>query len=430
MKKLVLLVTMLFVVYYARANQADFLFQPESSVPEFGRPYKAKINKSFSKTLKVKVFPHTLKSDWVHGKPDDPTTVTFSGKAIQLKGSLFNKVTLSLRNQKLFAQTDTGEKFQITRAFLKSESPIKIERKNNLKKSHSYNGFLEVLVKDNKIYVVNHLNIEEYLKGVVPKESVDPWPIDALKAQAVAARSYAYYHLLTSTGKFYDVDDTARYQVYAGESAQTDSTNQAIEETRGEVLINDDSVIVAFFHAYSGGRTDSALNIFGNHVDYCLPKDEIFSRDELKKELSPKSHWIVEWTTEPLTHSKFLSKLKNYRELSATLKNFSPINEFKIAAKDYNRSFNSVKTLVVRQNKNEAEIDFKLVRKAIGWSEFPSYHFRISSNRPERITFSGSGWGHHVGLSQWGAFMMAKNFGKTYTEILNHYYSNVSIEKF
>ena len=85
MKKLVLLVTMLFVVYYARANQADFLFQPESSVPEFGRPYKAKINKSLSKTLKVKVFPHTLKSDWVHGKPDEPTTVTFSGKAIQLK---------------------------------------------------------------------------------------------------------------------------------------------------------------------------------------------------------------------------------------------------------------------------------------------------------------------------------------------------------
>ncbi|MBC74598.1 MAG: hypothetical protein CME64_01140 [Halobacteriovoraceae bacterium] len=429
MKKLVLLVTMLFVVYYARANQPEIMFQPESSVPELGKPYKAKINKSFIKSLRVKVFPHTLKNDWVHGKADDASTVTLLGKNITFNEHSTNKITFTTENGKLFAKSG-GVKKLINKAFIKSDFPVRVQRKINPDKSHSYNGVLEVLLQDNKILVINHINIEEYLKGVVPKESVDTWPLEALKAQAVAARSYAYYHLLTSTGKLYDVDDTARYQVYAGQSAQSETTNQAISDTRGEVLTHDDSVIVAFFHAYSGGRTDSALNIFGNSVDYCLPKDEIFSREDLKRELSPRSQWIVEWTTDPLTHSELLKKLKSNSKLSKKLKLFSPKRKFTLSEVEFNQDFDSVKTLKLSQESKVTSINFIDVRRAIGWSEFPSYHFRLNPIKNGKFTFSGSGWGHHVGLSQWGAFMMAKNYGRTHAEILKHYYSNVSLEKF
>ena len=110
------------------------------------------------------------------------------------------------------------------------------------------------------VTAVNRVGLENYIKGVVPNESPGSWPIEALKAQAVAARSYA---LGTNSGNpVFDHYDTAASQVYGGYSSEQARTNRAVAQTRGEVLRHDGEVITAYFHSTSGGHTENNENIF------------------------------------------------------------------------------------------------------------------------------------------------------------------------
>ena len=90
--------------------------------------------------------------------------------------------------------------------------------------------------------------------------------------------------------------------------------------------------------------------------------------------------------------------------------------------------FKSVRTLKFNQNNLKTSVYFTHMRSALGWNHFPSYHFNMLKKSDE-ISFFGYGWGHHVGMSQWGAFMMANNFEKNYLDILHHYYADVTIDK-
>lgn len=405
------------------------LIQSSSSLPEPGLPMAIEVNKSFEKNIRVKVFPHDLRSDWVHGVPDDPRALTLKG-ALIVEGWQTESLKVRLDKDMLIATLDNGESIAQKRITVVSEDAISLIRKKNLDKSHSYRGNIELIARAGKILAVNTLDIEDYLRGVVPKESVSTWPLEALKAQAVAARTYAYYHLLTSKREHFDVDDTARFQVYAGESAAIQSTNLAIEESRSQVLTHKGKVIVAFFHAYSGGRTDSAKNIFGNIARYCLGNAEIFSREELKNELKPSSRWIVEWTTDWMKRGELMRKLKASSHSKALFKSFSANSSFEIFESKINPQFKSAKEISFKQNTKSASLYFTGIRKVLGWSNFPSYHFRLIENQEGMIAFKGHGWGHHVGLSQWGAFIMAKNYQKTYEEILYHYYHDVSLSIF
>ncbi len=342
----------------------------------------------------------------------------------KLDGEVRRSLKVAIRDGALSVQIDGSKKTTRKRVVLQAIDQVQLIRENNVSYSHSYEGQIELLPLKGKILAVNTLNLERYLRGVVPKEAVSSWPLEALKTQAVAARTYAAYHLLTSKRSLYDVDDTARYQVYAGAGEAKESTDLAIKETRGEVLVHNEKVIVAFFHAYSGGRTDSAENIFGNPADYCLGAKELFTRDELKAELRPSSQWIVEWTTDAMSKSQLLKKVKSRSE---AFSGFDTSRGYDLLEKEMNPLFKSVKTLEFDQNGLRADLDFKEIRKAIGWSSFPSYHYRLEESEDEKIVFRGHGWGHHVGMSQWGAFMMAKKLGMKYNEILHHYYAQTSL---
>lgn len=417
---------------------AQTTFYPSSSVPAPGLPYSVETgpllkNKNAKEILRVKVFPHDLKNDWVHGRPDNPKKVSLKAKkAFLINGFYAHSARVELSTPSALKITlDNGQVFETKRALAGSRRPVQILRQGNEDKSHSYRGKLEVFAQDSKIIIINHIDIESYLRGVVPKESVSSWPLEALKAQAVAARTYAYYHLLTSTGKRYDADDTARYQVYAGESAAAAATNLAVRQTRGQVLTNDNKVVVAFFHAYSGGRTDSALNIFGQEAQHCQGVKEQFTRKELKELLPASARWIVEWTTDWTDKKELMQKLKNS---SPKFADFYAGREFQVDQSAFNPKFNSVKTLLFSQNGLQASLNFVKIRTYLGWSNFPAYHFRLLKKREgkdqsEEVAFKGHGWGHHVGMSQWGAYMMARA-GKSYQDILFHYYSNVELSRF
>ncbi len=424
------------------AQASQELMYSSSSIPDADLPLSVPLikggdlNKNLPKNrqtlpvinlIRVKVFPHTLKNDHLHGTKDIKTEVKLLGEDIALFGKKFNQLDLSLVEGKIKIGT-SGTSYVTSEFQINSHKPIKILRKGNESKSHSYVGNFKFVVYDDGIMIINTLDIEDYLRGVVPKESMASWPLETLKAQTLAARSYAYYHKVTSKRTYFDVDDTARFQVYAGISAATAKTDQAIEETKGEVMTHKGKVITAFFHAYSGGRTDSAKNIFGREVGFCQGKEEIFSRDELKAEMPQRSHWAVEWTTEDMKKEDLIKKLKDSSHTKKQLESFEVNKNYTLSSVEENELFGSVKTLGLEQSGAIAELNFVKLRSALGWSNFPAYHFKIEKNDAELVSFKGNGWGHHVGLSQWGAMMMAKKYNKTYREIVEHYYTDIEIE--
>ncbi len=425
---------------FAFDYSAQFGFQGESSIPDSSLPSSAELpaRKNIElPTLNVLVFPHTLKSDWLHGKPDDSSQLELSSKEnfeISFGEELIQTSNLKLtkNGNSIRAVSNDGRVFNFDTARVKGTSAIKLNRVVSPDKSHSYLGTFTLQFENEGIQAINHVDLETYLRGVVPKESGASWPLESLKAQALAARSYAYYHFLTApSSRDYHVDDTARFQVYAGVSGADSRTDVAVEQTRGEIMTYQGRVIVAYFHAYSGGRTDSALNIFKqNNVPYCAGNAEIFPRSELSDELSSGSRWIVSWTTKAYTSQDLLEEFKSSSRVGSKFTNFNRSSKVDLVEAEMNDLFESVKTLSVEQSAtaSTADLDFADVRSALGWSNFPGYHFRVTDTA-EGFIFKGHGWGHHVGLSQWGAFIMAKNYNKNYLDIVNHYYNDIDVEK-
>jgi stage II sporulation protein D len=390
------------------------------------------------KTMRVLVFPHTLKRDGRHGIPDDPKTVTFlSSEAMTLTGTSgltvsTTKFTLTVQKNEFVIESGNGdlavEPGELT---VSGTAPIQVERIVNPDKTHTYLGSFEIK-KDTAgdIQVINLVDIETYLRGVVPSESIATWPIEALKAQAVAARTYALYHFTTApSSRPYHVDDTARFQVYTGLDHVEASTDRAVSETDSEVMMYNGKLIIAYFHAYSGGRTDSAENIFKqNDAPYCAGNKEVFTRDELRAELPASAHWIVEWTTDLWTPEFLIDKLKSSSRTGGKFSTFTADGGLDFKVLDWNFDFGSIKTIQAVQDTKAVSLDFTDLRGSIGWSEFPAYHFRLQKE-DDGFKFVGNGWGHHVGMSQWGAMMMAKHHGATHSVILNHYYSGIDITK-
>lgn len=422
----------------AFADEMDvFKYNPASHVPPIFKEGALEIpqNITSEQNIRVLIYPHTLKNDWRHGVPDDASRLKFqseteiifksSNKQISSKNIEFRysaKGIVAIINGK--AQT-LGSNISFT-----ASKPIKVLRFGNESKSNTYIGTFELYIEDSKLNLVNTVDIENYLLGVVPSESISSWPIDALKAQALAARSYALYHLLAGNfAKKWDVDDTARYQVYTGINHRTPSTDKAVLETKGEVVTYNDKVIVAFFHSYSGGFTDSAKNIFASDTaPYCGAAEEIFTREHLKENIAKGSHWIIEWK-KPWAKSKIIGDLQKREDTKELFKNFEISGGLQFNVTDLNENYDSVRTVELIQDEKVVPMNYRQLRAALNWSNFNGYHYYFEDETPTDVVIKGYGWGHHVGMSQWGAFMMSRYFGKNYKDIIYHYYQNTEIKK-
>ena len=135
-------------------------------------------------------------------------------------------------------------------------------------KNKWYRGNLMIQNKGGKLTVINNLGIEEYLQGVVPAEMPSGWELEAHKAQAVAARSYAVANLGKRASLGFDLKDTPEDQAYGGASAETSRTNKAVEETKGIVLTYDMKVITAYYSASAGGKSVTASDVWGGNLPY------------------------------------------------------------------------------------------------------------------------------------------------------------------
>ena len=138
-----------------------------------------------------------------------------------------------------------------------------------------YRGKLAIRNVNGKLIVINDVDLEDYLRGVVPSEMPSSWELEALKAQAIAARSYALANLGKQSKYGYDLKDNTEDQAYGGASAETSKTNKAVEETSGLVLTYDMKIISAYYSASAGGYTNT--NAWGANVPYL---HSVFSFDE------------------------------------------------------------------------------------------------------------------------------------------------------
>ncbi|MBI4654758.1 MAG: SpoIID/LytB domain-containing protein [Nitrospirae bacterium] len=277
---------------------------------------------------------------------------------------------------------------------------------------HVYKGSMDVRKDEKGLYVINELPLEEYVEGVITGEVGKNWDIEALKVQAVISRTYASYHKELNKDKDYHLTSTVLHQVYQGENSSPRIT-LAVKETEGEILTYEGKPIEAFYHSTCGERTELPDEVWGKNHPYLKSVECI-------DESSPYSNWKRKFTLEEIERALGIEGIKDIKILSFT--STGRVKTIKIIKED-SKTSGGISTPAT----SEAEVKAVDLRKLLGYKELPSTFFTIDITGQE-ITFTGKGYGHGVGLSQWGALEMAKK-GKTYKEILEYYYYDVVLEK-
>lgn len=263
-----------------------------------------------------------------------------------------------------------------------------------------HKGSLRFLVDQGTLVVVNKLQIENYLVGVLASEMGNAWPVEALKAQAVAARSYAHFRLKTPKSRFYDIESTVEDQAFRGWPDKTDRLESAVNGTRGLVLFDGNSVARCLYHSRCGGKTEKATFVWVNGKK---------TNDESADCPGCRERRVAWQATAPLSLI-----LKKVGLVSTT-------GTKGVAIKEMTRGVSGrVAELNIFANGKHRSISSDQLRGIVGYHKMKSAYFdwRIED---KDIVFDGFGAGHGVGLCQWGAKYFADK-GISFTAILKHYY--------
>jgi stage II sporulation protein D len=270
-----------------------------------------------------------------------------------------------------------------------------------------YRGNIELIRKGNaRLWVVNYIDLEDYVKGILYHEASHYWPQEALKAQAVVCRAYAVYQMRQAAGKDFDVTSDVYSQVYGGKTSERYRTNQAVDQTHGQVLTYKGKVFPAYFHSTCAGHTEDASLVWNIDV---APLRGV-SCDFCKE--SPHFNWHQE-----VSFSRIKQAL-----LKAGYKECGTIESVVAMNRD---ASGRIKELLIKTDTKDIRIAGKDFRIILGPDSIRSVNFKISSVG-QAADFTGIGWGHGVGMCQWGAYFMAKE-GHTYTQILEYYYPGSEI---
>jgi len=270
-----------------------------------------------------------------------------------------------------------------------------------------YRGSVELIPQYKGVLVVNQLPLESYLIGLINAEISSAWPIEAVKAQAVIARTFALQRREMRKGALFHMESTVLDQVYHGLQAEDSRAQRAVMDTAGEVLMYHGEVIQAFYHSNCGGRTEASENVWGKALpylksvrcDYCLHNpatawEQRLSLRVIEERLRQGGHRVIGLNglrTGPLT------------------------------------SGGRLKYILAMSSSGQARITGDQFRKALGYGVIKSTNFKMRAVNGD-IVFSGMGNGHGVGLCQWGAKQRALE-GFTYTEILSYYYPGTELHK-
>ena len=255
-------------------------------------------------------------------------------------------------------------------------------------------GDIVVQKAHHTLVVVNVLPLEEYLVGVLGGEMLRSFPMEALKAQAVAARTYAVHKKLKRNAHPYHLGNSVISQVYKGLSARDLRMRKAVNATRGLILTWRLRPIEAYYHSSCGGRTESGVDALARNLPYLKPV-----RCPCKR--LPTSHWSL-----TLPFQVLKRKFKQFPMLQVQRR--TPTGR------------------VAKIRVGRRSISGVAFRKRIGYMKLKSLAFRLRK-APKGWHINGLGFGHGAGMCQWGASVYAKR-GWSFQKILRHYYANAELQ--
>lgn len=428
-------------------------------------------------------------------------------KTTDYKSSYHKKVSITSEQPfvitygKQTKEFQAGEKVEITKGseYLKKgrlkvnskeqEGKITIASIERSGATPSYRGSIEVASEKEGLILINELQLEEYLYAVIPSEMPTSYGKEALKVQAICARSYAYNHIMENgCSKFgAHVDDSTTYQVYNGHPENQESI-EAVKATYGQVLQHDGTVIFAYYFSTSCGYTADVENVWlskntlpyvgaryqeipaGNEVEASTATTQDFSKESAFREFLtttnvetydkefPWYRWSVEISNKNLKNivEKYLGKVyrlkpsyvltlgKDGEYYSKPIQTIGSIKEIKVGAREKS---GLVTELILKGSKATVKIKSEsLIRQILAPSNdtiirqdkseiknlslLPSSFFVLDTMKKDGkkvgVKITGGGYGHGVGMSQNGVKKMVE-LGKTYDQILAHYYTNISI---
>ena len=288
--------------------------------------------------------------------------------------------------------------FKLTRLRILSPNPIIIN-------GTPYSNEIHLIRRDNGFDIINKVKLEQYLAGVLGSEMPITWPDDALKAQAIAARTYALYNMKINQSNDYHVESTTASQVFGGKSTNI-RANRIIDITTGMIMVYDWKLFPAYFHSSSGGHTADASAVFKNYLPPLQGR---------KDGDSPKKPWSI------TLHNADLAKvLKNTRPN----KRVGHILDLKIRSRTPSGRAQEIEIVHSRGSELYESNAFRL---AIGAGKMKSTLCTIKNTRGGYV-LRGNGFGHGVGMSQWGTLTKAKK-QIDYRDILRYYYPGIEFIK-
>jgi len=272
-----------------------------------------------------------------------------------------------------------------------------------------YRGTITIQEDNHSLTVINELPLEEYLYGVLKWEISPTWPLNAMTAQAIVARTFAFSR--SNSGQenksscylAADVTD----QVYGGVESEDALVRIAVDLTRGEIITYQNQLIRAYYHCCCGGHTASSRQVWEKDLPYLRGSSDPFCAD------SPYYYWTI---------------LISEEELRALLKKTYPCLERILEVRPVSwDNGGRVEEVVLRHQRGRLWIKGTQFRQILGFNRLKSTRFQVKKTG-DQFEFRGRGWGHGVGMCQWGAKEMAER-GYTTEEILIFYYPGTRIKK-
>lgn len=345
-----------------------------------------------------------------------------------------------------------------------------------------YHGVFEITPKDsNSFYLINMLNLQDYLKGVVPNEMPVRFGLEALKAQAIAARNYVLLPRV-KTSRDFDVDDSVASQVYFGAKTENEISNEAVDETEGLVALYGWNLILAQYSSTAGGYTENYENAFSDprtkefpakSKSYLKGRPDIYSVAPLNREeeakifymsypdsydmKSPYYRWKKEWGANAVVNSEVNGSKSTVinddanelnKVLQRTLVEQSKTGFIKPAFKKGD-TLGEIKELKVKRRGVSGKImELEIVTDKGSYTAYKELVIRRllqknnislpsanvvfdniygANKKLIKVVAYGGGFGHGVGMSQYGAGFMATSLHKSFDKILKRYYTGITI---
>lgn len=268
-------------------------------------------------------------------------------------------------------------------------------------------GSLTILLRGKGLSLVNAVDLEEYVKGVVPAEMSPGWHPEALKAQAVVARTYALYQRMLNRSREYDLVATVQDQVYQGRYGVDARVQEAVEATRGIAVAYQNAPILAAFSSTAAGPTEDAMNVWSKDLPYLKGVDCPFDVN------APRYQWRATLNLQDLEQT--------FRRQGVDVGAIASLTPFA-----YSRA-GRVTKLRILHSRGELILRGEDFRRLIGYSVIPSTQFEVEAMGWE-VALAGRGSGHAVGLCQWGAKELAEQ-GYPYTTILAYYFPGTELRR-